>query len=332
MNYTIGTRGLEVRQFRVAGCLIRAFVGAGLKPARHCRTPIPANPHLNDLGLLAGCGDIAALPEAPELEVVREFLDREIVGSRVTDFQVLRPGVLRPMAGSPEELAGRRIEGVWRIGKFLGIGFTGGASLVVNPMLTGSFQYSEPADRVYKKTCFVMSMDGGRQLRYLDGRRMGRAYYVRSDSMSDVPQFDSLGVDILAPDTFEDFAERMKPFRGEIKGVITRGRVVSGIGNAYVDEILFEAELYPFKKRTSLSDEELRRLYEAARKVVRDAVDEVRARMGGDIQLKPRDFLKVHNRGGEPCPRCGNKITQLTANQRITSYCRRCQPGLLIKT
>ena len=272
------------------------------------------------------------MPEAPELEVVREFLDREIVDSCVTDFQVHRPGVLRPMAGDPKELVGQSVEGVWRTGKFLGIDFDGGASLVVNPMLTGSFQYSEPADRVYKKTCFVMSLDGGRQLRYLDGRRMGRAYYVRSDRMSDVPQFDSLGVDILAPDTFQDFAERIRPFRGEIKGVITRGRVVSGIGNAYVDEVLFEAELYPFKKRTALSDEELRRLYEAARKVVRDAVDEVRVRMGSDIQLKPRDFLKVHNRGGQPCPRCGNKITQLTANQRITSYCRRCQPGLLIKS
>ena len=60
--------------------------------------------------------------------------------------------------------------------------------------------------------------------------------------MADVPQLDSLGVDVLAPDTFEDFAERIKPFRGEIKGVITRGRVISGIGTAYVDEVLFEAE------------------------------------------------------------------------------------------
>ena len=272
------------------------------------------------------------MPEAPELEVVREFLDREVVGARVTGFQVLRPGVLRPLAGSPDDLAGRRVEGIWRMAKFLGIDFTGGASLVINPMLTGSFQYSDPDDRVYKKTCFVMSLDRGRQLRYLDGRRMGRVYYVRSDRMADVPQLDSLGVDVLAPDTFEDFAERIRPFRGEIKGVLTRGRVISGIGNAYADEVLFEAGLYPFKKRTALSDEELRRLYEAARRVVSDAVDEVRVRMDGDIRLKPRDFLKVHNRGGQPCPRCGSNITQLTANQRITSYCRRCQPGLLIKT
>ena len=236
------------------------------------------------------------------------------------------------MAGDPEDLAGQRVENVWRTGKFLGIDFAGGAALVVNPMLTGSFQYSDPSDRVYKKTCFIISLDTGRQLRYLDGRRMGRAYCVRSDSLSDVPQLNSLGVDVLAPDTFEDFAERIRPFRGEIKGVITRGRVISGIGNAYVDEVLFEAGLYPFRKRTALSDEELRRVYEAARRVVREAVGEVRVRMDGDIQLKPRDFLKVHNRGGEPCPRCGNKITQITANQRITSYCRRCQPGLLIKT
>ena len=272
------------------------------------------------------------MPEAPELEVVREFLDREVVGASVTGFQVLRPGVLRPLAGSPDDLEGRRVEGVWRIAKFLGIDFTGGASLVVNPMLTGSFQYSDPSDRVYKKTCFTISLDTGRQLRYLDGRRMGRVYYVRSDRVAGVPQFDSLGVDVLAPDTFEDFIERLKPFRGEIKGVITRGRVISGIGNAYADEVLFEAGLYPFRKRTALSTEELRNLYEAARKVVREAVGQVRTRMGNDIRLKPRDFFKVHNRGGQPCPRCGSNITQITANQRITSYCRHCQPGLLIKT
>ena len=72
---------------------------------------------------------------------------------------------------------------IWRTGKFLGIDFAGGAALVVNPMLTGSFQYSDPSDRVYKKTCFIISLDTGRQLRYLDGRRMGRAYHVRSDQL-----------------------------------------------------------------------------------------------------------------------------------------------------
>ena len=68
-----------------------------------------------------------------------------------------------------------------------------------------------------------------------------------------------------------------------------------------------------------------------ARKVVEDAIKVLPMRMAEDIHLKVRDFLQVHNKGGEPCPRCGNAITQAGANQRITSYCRRCQPGLLIK-
>ena len=272
------------------------------------------------------------MPEAPELEVIREFLDREVVGLRVASFEALRPSVIRPMAGDVTDLAGRRIESVGRTGKFLDFRFTSDLALVVNPMLTGSFQHCAPSARVYKKTCFVMSLDDGQQLRYVDGRQMGRVYYVRRDQMGEVPQLDSLGPDVLADDdTFEGFVERLKPFRGEIKGVLTRGRVISGIGNAYADEVLFEARIYPFKKRTALSREELHRLYEAARRVTREAVEQVRARMGGDIQLKPRDFLKVHNKGGQPCPRCGANITQLTANQRITSYCRPCQPGMLIK-
>ncbi len=270
------------------------------------------------------------MPEAPELEAIREFLEREVVRARVTRFETLRPSVIRPLAGDPGELVGRRVESVERVGKFLTMRFAGGRALVVNPMLTGSFQRRRPSSRVYKKTCFVMSLDDGQQIRYLDGRQMGRVYYVRSDRVGDVPQMESLGPDVLGEDTFEGFLERIRPFRGEIKGVLTRGRVISGIGNAYADEILFEAAVYPFRKRTALSREELGRVYEAARGVTREAVEQVRVRMGEDGRLGRRDFMRVHNRGGEPCPRCGSSITQIAANQRITSYCRRCQPGMLI--
>ena len=104
--------------------------------------------------------------------------------------------------------------------------------------------------------------------------------------------------------------------------------VISGIGNAYADEVLFAARVYPFRKRKALSDAELHRIHEESRRVVLDAMEVLKDRMGHDIHRKTRDFLKVHNRGGEPCPRCGHAISQVTANRRITSYCRRCQPGL----
>ena len=85
------------------------------------------------------------------------------------------------------------------------------------------------------------------------------------------------------------------------------------------------------RKRSSLSDEELRRLYDCARQVTEEAVAVLRERMGEELHHKVRDFLQVHNKGGQPCPRCGSGISQLTANQRITSYCRHCQPGSLLR-
>ena len=129
----------------------------------------------------------------------------------------------------------------------------------------------------------------------------------------------------------DEFQQKLKQFHGEIKGILTRGRVISGIGNAYSDEILFAAQIYPFRKRKDLSDDEVRSLYDQSRQVVLNAIPIVRERLGDDIHLKIRDFLKVHNKGGEPCPRCGNTISQITANKRITSFCRRCQPGMLLR-
>ena len=136
---------------------------------------------------------------------------------------------------------------------------------------------------------------------------------------------------MLAGISFEEFQTRLKRFHGEIKGVLTRGSFISGIGNAYSDEILFAAGLSPFRKSRKLKPPELESLYNQCPKMVTDAMDVLRQRMGDDIHVKIRDFLKVHNKGGQPCPTCGNTITQLTANQRITSYCRKCQPGMLIK-
>ncbi|MXY43113.1 MAG: Fpg/Nei family DNA glycosylase, partial [Dehalococcoidia bacterium] len=152
------------------------------------------------------------------------------------------------------------------------------------------------------------------------------------DQVEQIPQYADMGPDALEePLSLGEFKERLRPFRGEIKGIITRGRVIAGIGNAYVDEILWEAEIYPFRKKRELSDDDLQRILDASAKVISEAVGQVREAMGGDIHRKRREFLKVHNRGGEPCPRCGAAISQLTANQRITSYCRTCQPGLLLR-
>ncbi len=272
------------------------------------------------------------MPEAPDLEVIKEFLNRRVRGHRVESAAALKPTVLRSLAGDfSGDIPGRTIERAHRRGKFLLVELSGGRWLVINPMLTGALQYCESRERVRKKTCVVLSLNDGRELRYLDDRQMGKVYYLADGQMSQIPLFDEQGPDVLEGISLEEFRGRLRRFHGEIKGVLTRGAFVSGVGNAYSDEILFAAGLSPFRKSRSLNQEELRRLYDCCPQVIQEAIAVLRERMGDDIHLRIRDFLKVHNKGGQPCPRCGGNISQLTANQRITSYCRRCQPGMLIR-
>ena len=237
------------------------------------------------------------------------------------------------------DLPGRSFLDAQRRGKFLTLRFSGGRSLVINPMLTGALQHCRENDRVQKATCMVLGVGGGMELRYLDGRQMGKVYYIRNGEDEaggeaqdgQVPQYTGLGPDVLSGITFEDFQARLKKFNGEIKGVLTRGAFLSGIGNAYSDEILFAAGISPFKKCRTLKPDELHALHTQCRRVLEEATETLRIRMGRDIHKKVRDFLKVHNKGGQPCPNCGSNITQLNANQRVTSYCRHCQPGFLVR-
>ena len=272
------------------------------------------------------------MPEAPEMQVVAEFLDSNLPGNTILDARALKPSVVRSLCGIlDEDLIGRTFESVRREGKFLLMGLSGGRQIVINPKLTGGLQHCPSKTRVQKRTCVRVKLEGGVDLRYTDDRQMGQFYYVQNGQVDDVPGFAEQGPDVLDDFSFDEFTERLKGFHGEIKGVLTRGRVISGIGNAYADEILFDAKVYPFKRRKALSNDELRRIYQSSRSVIENSIGQVRERMGDRIDHKVRDFLLVHNRGGEPCPLCGKKITELRANQRITSYCRSCQPGMLLK-
>jgi formamidopyrimidine-DNA glycosylase len=276
------------------------------------------------------------MPELPELEVVREVLQRRIVGQTITTVQVIPPGgviVTRDLthSGFAAALAGAAITALARRGKYLV--FTLQASmaplfLVLNPKLTGRLQLAGPTDRRKARTWVIFAMSGGGQLRYLDQKQMGQLYLTQT--LDSIPDYVAMGPEALEI-TPEEFRQRLKPYRGEIKGVLTRGEFVAGIGNAYADEILWEACLYPFRKRTQLTSQEIERLYQAMRTTLLASIDKVRLEMDEHIELEPRDFMAVHMKTGQPCPRCGTPISLVSANQRITNFCRKCQPGGLIK-
>ena len=272
------------------------------------------------------------MPELPDLEVMREFLSGALPAQEVVRVEVGRPFVVRDLVGQPAGVAlvGRRVSAVRRHGKFLWLEFGEGLSLVINPKLAGRLAWREAGSKMLASTILVLGFASGPGLHYVDPKDMGQVYIVASPAQ--VPGFGSQGPDALDPAlTPELFAARLRPYRGEIKGVLTTQECVAGIGNAYADEILFRAGISPFKKRTRLTSEETARLYEAMREVLAWAIACIRERVGSDVGVEVRDFLRVHRKGGQPCPVCGSAISELTARQRVTSFCRHCQPGTLVR-
>jgi formamidopyrimidine-DNA glycosylase len=278
------------------------------------------------------------MPELPELEVVREVLSRRLAGRAVERVTVAPKGgpiVVRDLTGQglSQALQGSCLEAASRRGKFLILDIQPVRGqplfLAANPKLTGRFQLCPPDGKKagpVHVTLHFKSPD--EELRFIDPKMMGQLYLT--EQLGAVPTFTEMGPDALEIN-LDDFRERVKTFRGEIKGILIRAPFVAGIGNAYADEILWRAQLHPYRKRTSLKPQEVDRLFEAMRTTLQEAVEKVRLEMGEDIHLKPRDFFSVHMRGGEACPRCGTTISTVSANQRVTNFCRSCQPGGLIK-
>jgi formamidopyrimidine-DNA glycosylase len=276
------------------------------------------------------------MPELPELEVICEVLQRRVVNQTIEGVEIIPPCgpiVVRDLthAGFERALTGKTIRSIARRGKFLLFSFEPDDPplfLAINPKLTGRFRLSAPDDKRHKKTAVVLNLENGQQLRYIDQKQMGQVYLVHKLEL--VPDYVDLGPEPLEI-SLEEFRGRLKPFRGEIKGVLTRGKFVAGIGNAYADEILWEARLHPYRKRTQLTPEEVERLFVAMRNILLAAIAKVRAGMQENIDQEPRQFMAVHMKTDLPCPRCGSPISVITANQRITNFCRKCQPGGLIK-
>jgi formamidopyrimidine-DNA glycosylase len=271
------------------------------------------------------------MPEVPDLEAIRKFFNRTVAGETIEGVDTPIPVVIRvPRDEFVRLLTGETLGEVHRHGKFLLFTLGSGRVMVVNAMLTGRFSLADPSEKRHARTCLVLRLSGGRELRYADQRLMGRVYLATPETLETLPQFAEMGPDVLSPSLTEEvFRERLRKYTGQIKSILVNHKFVAGIGNAYADEILWQARVHPYRKRSQMSDEEIGALYHATREVLDWAEPIVWEKMGESLDYKEwRDHLRVHRRGGEPCPRCGTRISEITAGQRITSFCRTCQPEI----
>ncbi len=274
------------------------------------------------------------MPEAPDLQVLKGYLAPRVEGETITETAVLRPLVLRNLIDQSfvDHIRGRQIQRLERQGKLMIFHLAGGFSLVVSPMLTGEIVLADPEQRVLKSTILTMDLSVGSQLRYIDVKRMGQIYYVASDGLGKIKRIENQGPDVLdEPATLSEFRASLKRFRGEIKGVLTRGQLVAGIGNAYADEVLWDAGIYPFRKVSRFSADEIDRLHTSTYRVPNEAVSVLSELFGKNHPRKERKFLSVHGKAGRPCPNCRTSISSVKSRQKDTNFCRKCQPGNLFE-
>ena len=295
------------------------------------------------------------MPELPDLIVVAEALQAAVAGRPIIRASAPGPLAMRGIPGELEALVGQSLVQVTRRGKFLRFQFESDA-IAVNAMLTGRFQLASPDQRVTARTALILAFgprlkrptrpapwtrsgswmpgDGDEvEIRYRDPTQMGKVYLLPAGQSRPVPGYDGLGGTSApqGPDaddpalTLEVWRERIRRHPGELKSLLRNQEFVAGIGNAYSDEILFVARLNPFRRRSSLAVEEIDELYVAMRETLARAGATLRIRVPPKFETEVRDFLAVHLRGGTPCPRCGNKISEISSRREATSWCRACQ-------
>jgi formamidopyrimidine-DNA glycosylase len=293
------------------------------------------------------------VPELPDLAILADALDTALSGRALQAWTTPQSLVVR---GTPAELdgfVGQRLLEVWRRGKFIGFQFERDR-LLLNPMLTGRIGLAPPKSKPLPNSAVVLTFGPagdmpaertrtlpawpGRgadwlpaaatvvEMRYRDATRMGKLYVLPEGVKRDVAGWAEQGPDADDPAlTLDEWRARIRRYSGQLKNLLRNQEFVSGIGNAYSDEILWAARLAPTRTRSSLAPDEVDGLYTATREVLAWAIEQLHALVPPRPEVEQRKFLKVHMKGGEACPRCGARISEVTAGGFVMNWCRSCQ-------
>jgi formamidopyrimidine-DNA glycosylase len=260
------------------------------------------------------------MPELPEVETIRRDLEKDVVGRRVKEVEVLGERSIRRHS-SPEEfrsrLEGRKIERVQRRGKYLLVELEGGELLVVHLRMSGQLlRVKSPKEPLAKHTHVVITFSQGGQLRFVDPRTFGELFVVSASSIEqEAPELAELGFDPVEEImSWQHFGTLLRARRQPLKAVLTDQRFVAGIGNVYADEILFAAGLRFDRPSDSLSPQELRRLYRSMVETLQEAIkhrgsslaDEQYRDLFGETGSYQGEHC-VYDREGQACPRCRKK-------------------------
>jgi len=269
------------------------------------------------------------MPELPDITLYLEALQQRAFGRRLERSQVHSPFLLRSVEPAISAAHGATVAAFDRLGKRIAIGFANDIWFVIHLMIAGRLQWLDTwPDRVSKQTALALGFDNGTLLLTEAGTRKRASLYVLHDR-AELEQHDPGGVEI-GQITAAEFQAVLQRRNHTLKRALTDPRLLSGIGNAYSDEILHRAKLSPIALTSKLTETEYERLFAAVQAVLDEWLRRLRVQANGAFPRKVTAFheeMAVHGRYGQPCTVCGTKVQRIRYADNETNYCPRCQTG-----
>jgi formamidopyrimidine-DNA glycosylase len=269
------------------------------------------------------------MPELPDISAYLTALQPRIVGQRLESVRLASPFLLRTASPPLSVAEGHVVRSLGRIGKRIVIEFDHGIWLVLHLMIAGRLHWRPAGVKLAGRNALAAFDFAIGSLLLTEAGSKRRASLHVFSSRQDVASIDPGGVDAFAV-SFEEFKAVLKTENRTLKRALTDPRILSGIGNAYSDEILHAAQLSPIQLTHKLSEEEWERFFAATQNTLKLWIDRLNAEATEAFPEKVTAFRKdmaVHGRFGEPCPRCGSPIQRIRYADNETNYCPQCQTG-----
>lgn len=269
------------------------------------------------------------MPELPDIVVYIEALEKRIVGQTLEGVRVVSPFLLRTVSPPLSSAAGKKVLRLRRLGKRICIGLEDHLWLVLHLMIAGRLHWRPRGVKVSRPRGLAAFDFPSGSILWTEAGSQKRASLHVVLGEAGLRELDPGGIEVLGSDPSQ-FAAVLLSANHTLKRALTDPRLFSGIGNAYSDEILFEAKLSPLTLTQKLTVPEIHRLFEAARTTLMRWTERLRAEAAGKFPENVtafREGMAVHGRYKQPCPRCGRKIQRIRYASNETNYCPACQTG-----
>ena len=269
------------------------------------------------------------MPELPDITVYLEALEQRIQGTTLKRVSVASPFLLRTAVPPLASVEGRKVVDLRRLGKRICIGVDGDLWLVLHLMIAGRLHWYEDRAKAMKARGLATFEFSSGVLTLTEAGTQKRASLHVVQGEEGLARLDPGGLEVFTA-TEAEFAEALRARNHTLKRALTDPRILSGIGNAYSDEILFTAQLSPFALTQKLTPKEISRLLTAIKSSLTDWIERLRAVYRDRFPEKVTAFrpdMATHGKYGQPCPRCGTKIQRIRYGSNETNYCPTCQTG-----